>query len=197
MGKTKWKLGDIVRLTEAKRFVRCGYPLYLPDVAEDIAENRIEKLYDAMRAFGIAPVNTRRVIDQLASAFAYAEIQAKRFGGKQRSIYETDFDEGKLRFDQPALERKFVIVNRFHVMTGEYYAPDGYRSYDGEYAYSAGGLDKQKYNTILVLESWWTGRIFDLKHATEMSNLPRKNLIQSYDCVWDIRAEKIGSVLSP
>ena len=92
----------------------------------------------------------------------------------------------------PFEDRRFVIVGKFHVMTGEYYGPSGdYESYE------PGGLEKMKHNTILVLDSWWPGREkhYDLEEARRMAtNLPRKELAKMFDCVWDIRAEKAECV---
>jgi hypothetical protein len=192
MTKPKWKDGDIVRLIEPKRFVRCGYPLHLPDVAKDIADNRTASVLAAMQAFGIdPPIKSGRVIDRLASAFAYAEIRAKGFGGRTRTIYEEDFDASLPLIDRPAMERQFMVVNRFHVMTGEYYGPSG-----GGDDYEPGGLDKMKYNTILVLTGWWPGRIIYLNYERESSNIPRADLLKSFYCVWDIRVEKVTPVPS-
>lgn len=141
-----WSVGDLVKLVEPKEYLRTGYPLYLPAVIEDIEENQTELLRSVLKVAGFPPdFQNRKVIQKFINALAYGQIYQKGFGGSERTIHEGDLPEW-------VLTERFRVTKKYSTMTGTYYGPSYYRSYEGESDYEPGGLDNQTYNTILVLQ---------------------------------------------
>lgn len=181
--RPKWKIGDVVRVLEPKEYVRCGYPMFLPEVAEDIYENHSKELHAALAAFGLPGTFRGRVLRKLAHAMAYAKIDHEGFGSKHRQIFEKDADPS-------CMERPLTVIARYHVMTGEYYPPSG-----GGDHYEPGGLFNQKLNTILVLNSYGRlGLLYPRHISQEVIAVPRtgrKYESDGYLHIWDKHVERV------
>ena len=154
--------GDWVRIDNPEMFVRCGYPLSIAVVREQVQKEygqEIEDFIDRV-AFGkhandnlLVPYHTvfkqgdrlSRSTRQIIDALAYERIKVQEFGGKERKIY-TEYAE--------AMKGKiFKIIGAKTCMTGHYVAPSGgYDGWTGECDYYPGYLDGQKCHRILHLD---------------------------------------------
>lgn len=156
MKKSTVRIGDFVDIVDPRLFVRCGYPMYLPDVQKQLADDRnlqyeITKLIALVARVPTANAHTlgadtwQRARTRIL--FELAEVKAKQegFGGDTRSIYLTEPDL--------ALQGQRVrVVGRRLVKTGKRFGPSGGCDYFGEYDYEPGGLDDAQTHTILSFE---------------------------------------------
>ena len=150
--------GDYVKIIKPDIFIRCGYPMDFKEQTQIVLKDHINEIreftgkllnvnedklfrllgYDT-KISGYAPCEIK-----IAKAIAYVQCKQKGFGGSERKIY-TEYIERFLNIEG------WVDGIRF-VRTGIYYAPSGGYSYDGEYDYDPGGLDKEKTHKILTLQ---------------------------------------------
>lgn len=125
----RWKLnpksqkycntGDIIKIIEGKRFVRCGYPLNAQQVRQNYREEVLERTTAAAAA---AKIERNGVAYQkLVLAVCCAIMKEQGFGGRSRTIHE---EEHLVLTGEHA-----VILGKRFVMTGIYRS--GYTSYYG------------------------------------------------------------------
>jgi hypothetical protein len=156
--------GDWVRIDNPQMFVRCGYPISIAEVREQVEKDHQKEIEDfidriargkpeediedigtwklrtRIKQNDIPSKSTRKIIE----ALAYERLKAQGFGGKERTVH-TD--------PAPDMKGKIFQIERTKCcMTGKYYAPSGgYDSWSGEYDYEPGGLMNQKCHRILCL----------------------------------------------
>lgn len=160
MNKSKtdlMRVGDIVRITEPERFVRCGYELTprimvdrLMEDSQDIIIDFLEKILkhpnrviSNHKSFYANSSINRDVggVSQLLSAIAFIKVRDEGFGGKDRKIFTQR---------QNILENLVVkVIDTKACMTGEYYQPSSGVDMSGEYYYESGGLKNRVSHRLL------------------------------------------------
>lgn len=84
--------GDWVRIVNPEMFVRCGYPLSIEDCKAELDDT----LTPQIRAILIDQIgydgDMSRAIEDILGRFAYYDLKAKRFGGRERTIH-TEYNE--------------------------------------------------------------------------------------------------------
>jgi hypothetical protein len=155
MKKDIIRVGDTVKVIHPEFFIRCGYNLHLPDVTEEIIENRSEEIEAFIDSFfGIDRLSeeykfikqnkTSDTGEKIAKALAYKKISMERFGGRERKLFTEMIEDHKGKLFK-------VHGVKIH-KTGTYFAPSGgYSCYDGYYDYDCGGLSNEKTHKILEI----------------------------------------------
>jgi len=167
--KFKGTVGDKVRIINPIIFIRCGYPLGIEEMREEVDKHFgsiIEDLYRSVQngdkltlrdANGKYEDGTCIQIEQsshkryknykyfdIVDALAYARLKSKNFGGTTRSLHTKVIEELRGK------ETQVTAIKM--VQTGEYYK--GNASYDywnGGYEYEPAGLTDVKTHKILTL----------------------------------------------
>ena len=143
------RVGDIVQINNPECFVRCGYPLSLDDVCEEIYQlysDKIERFIDEIvkvdenktPRFTVTRT-TQKPYEKIVRKLAYIRMRNKEFGGNERRIFTERRESLK---DAEAEVIKIKIVK-----TGDYVkATGGYGEYEPPY------LENQKTHKILYLD---------------------------------------------
>ena len=165
MKKTKYaRVGEQVRLVNVKRFVRCGYPLTRDMVAEKFKEEIAGLLFKCVSIIrGIPPAGIKFVDpaglgDKLADskledAICFYILNREGFGGRERQVFEEDISVDSFEYLYVHPGSDGVVKAKKIVYTGTHYGPSGgYSSYDGEYDYEPGGLDKARAHCVYTLD---------------------------------------------
>jgi hypothetical protein len=164
MRKHVYRIGDEVRILNARWIERVGYPLIWTDLIEEVEND--PKTLDALSALGF--FTKRSLFDgkpkinlQFLRAVAMMHVEQRGFGGNERAIiYEkheyplrkvTDsFLTIRTASDIDYTGFKMEIIGKRVAKTGTYYPPSGgYDEYSGEYDYQDGGLMNEKTHIIL------------------------------------------------
>ncbi|MFA7219193.1 MAG: hypothetical protein WC119_01640 [Synergistaceae bacterium] len=187
------RVGDFVRIDNPQMFIRCGYPLGINDVREEIRKNHLKKIEDFITGILCEEGNGNKSLDnsfgdlrnnvpsicawKIINALAYERLKAKKFGGRERSIHT--------EFDKNAKGKIFKINKTRCVMTGTYSPPSGgYDYWSGEYDYEPGYLNNQERHRILMLSPceytenvWSMGGYYEIEdcHVTKIED-PEKEL---------------------
>lgn len=163
------RVDDLVKIKHPEFFIRCGYNLYLPEVTDQIIEERSEEIEEFIdKFFGIdrkSPEykflkqdkisNTGK---EIAKALAYAKLRREKFGGRERKL----FTEMKEELRGSIFKVTGIKIHK----TGTYFAPcGGYDYYSGESDYECGGLDNEKTHKILEVFVARNSAIFMYKLA--------------------------------
>lgn len=150
--KTKYpRVGEVVILERPMMFVRVGYPLTMQDLLMDevqrkIIDKRTEQMEQAlhygrvleekmgehvgpdywlvMQGSKIDP----RVRTMLEKAAALSLLIEKKFGGRERKLFETDCSEDKFSSTYGFVGAEWVVTKRKLAKTGRRY--NGYSSED-------------------------------------------------------------------
>lgn len=148
------KIGDSVRINTPSMFVRCGYPMTISEVKEDIESNNLAEIEDFINdIIGNKEIDImssrfkirKRSIQEIVSALAYEKMRFNGFGGRTRSIYTEDVENlrGKVA----------KVIGTKMCVTGDYvHGYGGYDYYSGGYEYEPAYLMNQKHHRILILD---------------------------------------------
>jgi hypothetical protein len=149
MKKQIIRIYDKVKIVNPQRFIRCGYPLHLPDVISEIDKEFCENGgIEFCKKFGIGGFDLRfgmNPYNTIIEALAYSKMKSLKFGGNKRQIFTENLEDTEGRI--------FQVVYKRYVKTGEYVYPRGESPY----------LDEQKTHTIL--------RIYQCKRPDNMPYL--------------------------
>ena len=143
-----YRENDLVKIVTPLVIKRVGYAFDIHAEAERIAEKHhadINALLDKILP-DLAPIEANRdhySYDNLAMKLAFIVGRYRGLGGRERKLWTEE---------QPDLvNHRWFVVGKRTAMTGLYYAPGGGYSYDGDYDYEPGGLEKAKGHLILKL----------------------------------------------
>jgi hypothetical protein len=135
------KVGEMVRITTPKEFVRCGYPLTMEDIRVNCyteIDAKVKELGMTLGKYSSEMIPTR-VYNTLEKAVTYWLLEQKHFGGSERSVHERDCSF--------LLNRTGVVTKIRYVRTGTYYPGKAKSSWDG-YEYEPAGLTNMKTHVI-------------------------------------------------
>lgn len=147
-------IGDSVIINTPSMFVRCGYPMTISEVKEDIGSNNLSEIENFINdIIGNQEIDImssrfkirKRSIQEIISALAYEKMRFNGFGGKTRAIYTKDVEDlrGKVA----------KVIGTKMCVTGDYVpSSGGYGYYSGEYDYEPAYLMNQKRHRILILD---------------------------------------------
>lgn len=134
------KVGDRVQIITPKQFIRVGYPLCSENVrdlyADEVGE-RVHLLRQAMHKNG-SDID-HKVSSLLEQAVCFQILAEKKFGGRERQVFEIACPE--------LLNAFGVVTKRRFVKTGTYVAGRMYGSYD-ECEYEPAYLENSKTHCI-------------------------------------------------
>lgn len=150
---------DHVRIIRPYRFVRCGYPLCLPDIAAEIRESHKEEIDNLIQGclpnrkplsrgfipFAIDPDPLDKIREDVAYAIAKGVIVAKRFGGNKRQVYEKE--------EQELMGLTAHVGWIRYVQSGTREEGGHYSSYFGEEDYDPPYLSIDKVHKVLSLDT--------------------------------------------
>jgi hypothetical protein len=176
--KSKYaRVGEFVKITVPKEFVRCGYPLSIKGIMNDRyteIEKHIVRMYAALKEkpalveVSEPDMSNEASVDSwlslsnlseqsdmsatvhgmLGCAVAAWMLEKENFGGKDRSIFEQENYRLKERPESP-----WVVTSRKLVKTGRRFPSKSYySSYSGEYDYEPGGLDGEKTHCVYSIQ---------------------------------------------
>lgn len=144
--------GDIVKIINPEIFIRCGYPLSLHDMVENLSKKENNnKIISFFKEFDILSINNEEVINynhldsnrylddyKFRRELAYLILKNKKFGGNERKIYTELKSELK--------DKEFTIIEKKTIKTGIRISGSGsYEDYDPPY------LANEKTHIILKL----------------------------------------------
>lgn len=122
--------GDIVQINNPEMFIRCGYPLSLKKMSEEVGLAFGDTIRDLIQsAIGKAHGFDQATYDFVIQKLAYLRLKEMGFGGEERKIYT---EKNELLKGVRAR-----VVDIFFVKTG--LRSPGYRDYD----YYSGGYDAE------------------------------------------------------
>lgn len=166
------RVGDLVKIENCMFFVRCGYPLCLKDLTNEILEARRKEIYnlitsefppvprkyftlDSLAGCDSVPLNAfsldenyreyEELATQIARKMAQVKIVEKKYGGSSREIYERSI---------PGLKNEEFVVKAINfAKTGTRVAGSGasYGYFDSEWEYEPPTFDCDKTYKILSL----------------------------------------------
>jgi len=176
------RIGDSVKVENCMFFVRCGYPLCLEDLTNNVLERRKRELFSLIDLeFPFVKAKKYYIIDslpinktqgdfnddlkedlarQLARKIASVQIVEKKFGGSTREIYEKSIPDLK--------DEEFIVTDIKFVKTGTRHAGSGggYNYFD-EWEYEPPYFNCDKTYKILQLK---------YKDTNQQNNLEYLNL---------------------
>ena len=144
--KQKIQIGDYIKVINPMEFVRCGYPkciesevVVLKELDFDLEIHRMLSRQSDKDIYGQMGLKDK-VVQKILREVAYYRLNVNGFGGRLREIHEIEKPE--------LLNRDFVVLGKFRVVTGEYQPATNWGDeYDPAY------LTNQKHHTILELLS--------------------------------------------
>jgi len=103
------RVGDTVKIVNPQLFVRCGYPLSIEDMEEEVKELFMGDIDDLVNSMGFdvfteAPrridfdysrLNKGKVYRKIIRELAYIRLRRKNFGGNERKVFTEPYDEYK------------------------------------------------------------------------------------------------------
>lgn len=139
--KPVFRLDDRVRIVTPTFVTRVGYPKavsdYLPEVEEKFRPALLKLLEYDNEPTGKAGRALMKVYQELAYLLATED----GFGGKERSLHTVELPE--------LVGQEFNVSAVKTVMTGTYYPPSGWYSWEGEYDFEPGGLSECKAHRLV------------------------------------------------
>jgi len=179
------RVGDKVKIITPEMFVRCGYPLCVRDMAEEVEKIFGDRIRDLMYSVGfdefkkyeeiirIKPANKEnRNYNKIVMELARIRLSKKKFGGDKRSVHTKFVEE---------MKGKELFVKDTQIVKGGIYNK-GWSSTDywsGEVDYMPNYLSDQKTHKILTVS--------DYKDEI----LPYGYRYEDYDRIEAIHVEKI------
>lgn len=121
---SKLVVGARARITTPAFFVRCGYPMNVGNETARILGEELHRIDQLLHSFGVHrdPLGgISRGAREIAKAVAYEVCRAKKFGGRERTIYTREIPA--------AAGMEFTIESVRFVKTGTYQPASGH-SYD-------------------------------------------------------------------
>jgi hypothetical protein len=177
--------GDRVRIVNPLLFIRCGYPMCLPEETERINKTYRKDILDLLNKVEATRPNSSgnkayswrldETIKKIAQSLAYMRLHSKYFGGAERKIFTVE---------APSMAGyEFTVHNIMFVKTGTHFGPSG----DAE-DYEPGGLWQAKTHKIVGSSCWTTAgnmqeKLRDpiVEQATYKNN---PNGVRSFQGVW-------------
>lgn len=155
---------DFVRINNPYFFLRCGYPLTMIDIENEIQEKHMSKIDELFKSFEIKDHNIRkRSYYEVIRAVAYEILRTRKFGGKERRIYTHCVPS--------LLNRPYKVSLVKTCVTGNYVASSGnYSSWSEEYEYEQAYLEDQKSHRILYLTYLTEGDVKKYGNLLEWKN---------------------------
>jgi len=168
--------GDWVHIDHPEMFVRCGYPLCLKDVKDQIAKAHTQDIIDFIERISSRaeekgtgkfasirkqPNIYKKSVRDVIKVLAFEKIKAENFGGKERSIHT--------KFDGSMKGKVYQVKETKRVVTGSYVPGHTYHDYYSEYdEYEPPYLDGQKHHRILILGESYSGHVSMVKACWSM-----------------------------
>jgi hypothetical protein len=154
------RIGDTIKIINPEIVIRVGYPMSFDDACKEVKELHHEKIITFLQEiYPSREVKLGKIIgeitcdypklkayDKIIKALAFEHLRNKGFGGEERKLYTENRQE--------LIGITAKVTKIFIRRTGIYFAPSGGYSYDGDYDYDPGGLDKMKTHKILELDYW-------------------------------------------
>lgn len=182
------RVGDLVMIDDPRLFLRCGYPLHIPDVQKQLEQDGVlremvthlmNQVLPPVDGDGIHPLARlkpqeagepesveSRCRREIMFELARLKTICDRFGGDTRSIY----------LGEPVEDLRGQMVrvkSRRIVKTGERFGPGGGWDYEGGYDdYEPGGLGNEQVHVILRFEHGRPGEIF----TSKLVEIPRAHV---------------------
>lgn len=146
--KHVYREGDIVRIVKPLVVTRVGYPFDLFKEAERIGLEHHADIAALLSKImpEKAPIELDRgwhAYDRLTQRLAFIVGAYRGLGGSERQLWTEE------QLDM--VNHRWRVEAKRTVMTGTYYRPSSYTSYEGEYEYRPGGLDKMRGRQLLKL----------------------------------------------
>jgi len=154
------RIGDKVKIITPKMFVRCGYPLCVRDMAEEVEEIFGDRIRDLMYSVGfdefkkyeeiikIKPANKEdRNYSKIVMELARIRLSKKKYGGDKRRVHT--------KIDEIMRGKEVYVENIQFVKSGTY--NEGWSSLDywsGEVDYMPNYLSDTKTHKILTISSY-------------------------------------------
>lgn len=158
----KFRVGDLVTVTNPEFVTRVGYPMSFEDAYEEVKKlylPEIEAMLDRTIFKPTEPITKlppgfvletcseeSKELKRIIRAMANMHLQAKGFGGKERTIHT--------KFDPAEQGKTYEIFGKKVCKTGTYYPGWSECSYEGEWDGGPGGLDNCKTHVLLDLGGW-------------------------------------------
>lgn len=140
--KHVYKVGDKVRVVTPKFVERVGYALRAGDLVDEFEAH--PKIGAALALLGIP--TGERVRREFINGCCRAAVEARGFGGKERSIYHYDRVVGYAGYVTQVYSKRTV-------RTGTYYPPSSGQDWDGGYYHEPGGLENAKSHVLLSTDA--------------------------------------------
>lgn len=142
MKKEVIRIGDKVKIINAEKFVRCGYPMDFKDTKDRMLNENFERIVEIkrmiMEAIKGSPIeefededyfDSRKppfesLKEQIAGVFAFACVNYHGFGGNERKIYT-------VQIERP-FDLNCIVIGKKTVITGKRcggYDSDGWFPY--------------------------------------------------------------------
>lgn len=151
------RVGDQVKIIVPNVFVRCGYPLTVQKVKDEvITKEQKDAIITMLKAFDIhyneyiadlaltLNYNTSgtEAYDKVLHTLSMEVLRQKKWGGRDRKIY--------IKPEPEYLNRVCNVISKRVVKTGTYTSGGGgYSSYDGDWEYEPPYLSNEKTHVIL------------------------------------------------
>ena len=182
------RIGDRVRIINPEVITRIGYPMSFGEACEEVEKlhknkiiNFLKEIYPDIKIdikllfedFITCEYQKLKSYKKIIYALAYEHMQNRGFGGNKRELH--------IEYRRDLLGEFANVYNTFIRKTGIYYPPSGgYDSWNNEYDYNPGGLDKIKTHKILEIYPYnfnqvvqnWSDRYLKIE-ACNVEKLPQ------------------------